>query len=89
MADGSEFMTARMRALAAEGRHLTLLETPPARARFHPADGGAVRLGVARLGPEIVAELLRLFERERAWGLFDDLCAAADGLTPEPPLSAA
>ena len=66
---------------------------PLPRARFHPADEGAVRLGITRIGPDIVAELVRLFERE-AWktgdfSLFDDLCAARDGLSPEPPPEAA
>lgn len=71
------------------GRHFEPLPRP----RFHPADEGAVRLGVARLGPDVVAELVRLFERE-AWktgdfSLFDDLVAARDGLNPEPPNEAA
>lgn len=66
---------------------------PLPRARFHPAVGGAVRLGVVRLAPDVVAELVRLFERE-AWktgdySLFDELCAARDGINPEPPKDAA
>ncbi|UPT53159.1 hypothetical protein [Synechococcus phage Ssp-JY42] len=69
------------------------------RARFHPADGGAVRLGVARIEADAVDELLHLFQREaakamregdrtaadRIWNLHDDLSAAESGLTPEPP----
>lgn len=80
------------------GRHFE----PLPRARFHPADEGAVRLGVVRLGPEIVDELLHLFQSEaakakregdeaaaeRIWNLHDDLSAAESGLTPEPPAAA-
>jgi len=46
---------------------------------------GQVYLGTARLSPEIVRDLLALFNRERAWALLDDLnAAAADaGLTLE------
>jgi len=38
---------------------------------------GQVYLGTARLSPEIVRDLLALFNRERAWALLDDLNAAA------------
>lgn len=62
------------------------------RKRFHPADEGAVRLGVARLGPEVVEELLRLFEREAGrtgdWQLFDDLQSARDGAVDPGPEAA-
>jgi hypothetical protein len=38
---------------------------------------GQVYLGTARLSPEIVRDLLALFNREKAWALLDDLNAAA------------
>lgn len=38
---------------------------------------GQVYLGHTRLAPEIVRDLLALFNRERAWALLDDLNAAA------------
>jgi hypothetical protein len=44
--------------------------------RFH-CSAGQVYLGHTRLSPETVRDLLALFNRERAWGLFDDLNAAA------------
>lgn len=62
------------------------------RKRFHPADGGAVRLGVARFEPEAVEELLRLFQREAGrtgdWSLHDDLQAARDGAVDPGPEAA-
>jgi hypothetical protein len=45
-------------------------------ARF-TCSAGQVYLGHTRLAPEIVRDLLVLFNRERAWALLDDLNAAA------------
>lgn len=70
---------------------LTVVASAP-RPRFRPADPGAVRLGVARLGPEIVAELLSRFEREALrtgdWSIYDDLLCARDGIVEPPPEAA-
>ena len=97
MADDAPVILSLERARRAPTPPLHVVEQAPAdrhfaplpRARFHPADDGAVRLGVVRLGPDVVEELLNLFSREGAWPLFDDLSAAASGLTPEPPSQAA
>ena len=51
------------------------------------ASNNSVYLSTARLSPETVDGLLTLFQRERAWSLFDDLLAARDGAT-EPPEAA-
>ena len=55
--------------------------------RLFRASHGDVYLSTARLSPEVVDGLLTLFQRERAWSLFDDLLAARDGAT-EPPEAA-
>lgn len=54
--------------------------------------GGDVFWGTARLSPETVEALLRDFQRDACatgdWTIFDQLCAARDGLDPEPPAAA-
>lgn len=40
----------------------------------------AVHLGRVRFTPTQVEQLIRLFSREGAWDLFDDICAARDAL---------
>lgn len=54
--------------------------------------GGDVFWGTVRLSPETVERLLSDFQREAGrsgdWTVHDDLQAARDGLSPEPPAAA-
>ena len=72
---------------AARGNIVRWIGAPRALAPYRPrfrTSNGDVCLRTARLSPETVDGLLTLFQRERAWALFDDLLSARDGAT-EPP----
>lgn len=45
--------------------------------------GGQIYMRTARLDAESVRVLLEIFQRERAWSLFDELQAAVDGVELE------
>lgn len=88
MADGNLLtFPARLRVVeqSSAGRH----EFPAPASHYLPAEKpGAVYLGTVRFEPEQVEALIAFFQRHQAWSLHDQLVAARDGLTPEPPEAA-